>query len=91
MQKTTIRLPKKLLVTTKKQALEEGLSLQELIAQSIRLRLDHKDLMIKANEPNQGRQHATDLMKLAKKLTEANTTGPSDLASNIDPYLYGNK
>lgn len=62
MQKTTIRLPKKLLVTTKK-----------------------------VNKPNQGRQHATDLLNHAEKLTKTDITGPSDLASNIDTYLYGNE
>lgn len=89
MQKTTIRLPKKLLVVTKRQALDEGISLQELIAQSIQLRLDRKTFNEQVETPNQGRQHATQLLNFVEKLEHSSAAGPSDLASKLDTYLYG--
>jgi len=68
MQKTTIRLPKKLLVTTKKQALEEGLSLQEIISQGILLRLNLDSSNQPTDAPNQGRLHAAYLLEFVEKL-----------------------
>ncbi len=85
MIRTQIYLTPKQHSLLKKKAHEENATLSE----SIRKILD-KDLFEK--EETKKKQNAGNwLLSMAKEAERLGASGPSDLASNVDAYLYGNK
>ena len=81
MLRTQIYLPAEHLRILKKLALQEEVSLSEIIRRLIEEKLTKKE------ERNTGSW----LLTLADKAKKLKIKGPKDLASRVDFYLYGRK
>lgn len=90
MLRTQVYLPYSQVRTLKQIASEREVSMSEVLRRLISDKLVDKKKPVK--EVSKRKKHVLDgLLVLARKFEKAGVKGPSDLATNMDEYLYGGK
>lgn len=89
MQRTQVYFPKEYLDYLKKEAEEKDTSLADIIRKKVE-KAEPKIKKTKKKKANKTHKNAGDLLlEMAREAKEIGASGPKDLATNPDKYLYG--
>ena len=87
MKRTQIYLPQSQLLTLRNKAQKQRTTVSGLIRRYIQIQIKENRLALKRRK-----SHGMEsLFKLAEEFKQRGVKGPSDLAQNLDHYLYGEK
>ena len=84
MERTQIYLPKSQIKKLKQLAQKKKTTLSELVRDAVEVQYDVK-------KPTPWAENEETLLDIAARVNALGEKGPSDLATNLDEYLYGGK